>query len=111
MSEAYGATTRSCARLRQRSAYRYSNKDSKTQIAIRQERQEHQLVFGLLDAEARQERRFAIDHDVHGHADQDLGQHVEHLVQGGVGRGQGRLAAVRAGVPKEPAQRVPCKVL
>ncbi|MNV66696.1 hypothetical protein D3C71_1594660 [compost metagenome] len=70
----------------------------------RQQAQPQQLAEGIGHAQRRQERRVAVDHHVHRHADQHLGQDVEELVDNGKTAGQVHVAAISPRVLEQSGQ-------
>ena len=72
----------------------------------RQGHQQVQLVQRVGHAQAGQEGVLLVHHHVHGHADEQLGQHVEELVEHRIDRGGHGGAPVGAGEAGKPAQRV-----
>ncbi len=71
-----------------------------------QRHQQVQLLDRVGDAHARQEAGLLVHHHVHGHADQQLRQHVEDLVEHGKQRAQRGIAAVGAGKTQQAAERM-----
>ncbi len=68
--------------------------------------EQHQLLQRIGDAHACQKRIALIHHDVHRHADQGFGQHIEHLVQDRIQRRQPGIATIRAGIAEQATQRM-----